>query len=344
MDYSRYDVELLLIFNVGEYIKELPSEVKLSVVYPKNNSFRQKLDFGLYYKLNAGAFEKISVRRALKQKHYDTIVSFLEGRAVKAHSYIVTLGDRNISWVHTDMVNNHYTNNISMTSSMEKEAYEMMDEVVFVSNQAMSQFSKLGIQPRSQCVIHNPIDKHLIQRYMNSGKNKRFTIVLCGRLTAVKAYDRMVRVAAKLQEDGFDFEVHFIGDGEERESLEQLACQLHIVDRIKFLGFQNPPYPEMAKADLFVSTSLTEGYPVNICEALCLGLPIVATRCTGTVEILGEKNEYGLITDQTEESIYVKIREMLTDETLRCDYANRALQRAEEFRIDKAMQDIYSVL
>ena len=345
IDATLYNVELLIIFNSGIYFSELPPHVKLSIVYPQNNSLCQKLDFSFYYKFNCVLFEKLSVVRALKRHRYDTIISFLEGRAVKAHSYIAARAKRNISWIHTDMVNNHYTNDISMKQDLERYAYSLMDEVVFVSKESEQQFQKLGYSIKKSCVINNPIDSTKIKLYMNnSSNNRRFTIVLCGRLTSVKGYDRMIRVAKRLKDDGFSFQVNFIGEGEERGNLQQLINSLELDDCVSLLGFKKPPYSIMAKADLFVSTSFTEGYPVNICEALCLGLPVVATRCTGTTEILGENGEYGLVAEQNEDSIFECIKSMIIDGNLLESYKQKAMTASQKFSIEKTMGEIYEVL
>ena len=344
IDYSRFDVELLLIFNVGVYFDQIPEQVKLSFVYPKPNSLRQKLDFSAYYKFNLVFFERISVRMALKSSKYDAIISFLEGRALKAHSYITNLARKNITWVHTDLNKNHYTNDISMTNALERKAYAKMDEVVFVSNEAKVQFDKLGYYVKRETIVHNPLEKDLIQSFICQSKNQTFTIVLCGRLAKVKAYDRMIRVARRLKDDGLQFQVHFIGDGREREYLQELITSLNLTDNVKLLGFKNPPYYEMAKADLFVSTSIAEGYPVNICEAMCLGLPIVATKCTGTSEIINEGDCFALLAEQNEDSIYSCVKRMMLDDDLRNECRNKTLKAAERFDIHRTMEDIYSII
>lgn len=344
IDYSRFDVELLLIFNVGVYFDQIPEQVKLSFVYPKPNSLRQKIDFSVYYKLNLVFFERISVRMALKSSKYDAIISFLEGRALKAHSYITNLARKNITWVHTDLDKNHYTNDISMKNVLERKAYAKMDEVVFVSNEAKVQFDKLGYSVKNETIVHNPLEKDFIQSFICQSKNQTFTIVLCGRLAKVKAYDRMIRVAKRLKDDGLQFQVHFIGDGREREYLQELITSLSLTDNVKLMGFKNPPYFEMAKADLFVSTSIAEGYPINICEAICLGLPIVATRCAGTTEILNEGDDFALLAEQNEDSIYSCVKRMMLDDDLRNECRNKTLKAAERFNIQKTMREIYQLL
>ena len=346
-DYSKYDVELLLIWGGGYYFDKVPKQVKISVVYPHNDSFRQKIDFSLYYKFNITLFEKMSVLRVLKSKKYDAIISFLEGRALKGHSYITSRSKRNISWIHTDMLKNHYTTDISMRESLERKAYSLMDRVVFVSKDSMAQFNKLGYSVKNEVVINNPIEKEIIQAYINKdmkSQNEAFKIVLCGRLVPVKSYDRMIRIARRLKNDGLDFKVLFLGEGPERERLQSLISELALDDVVSLLGFKSPPYPEMAKADLFVSTSIAEGYPVNICEAICLGLPIVATRCTGTTEILTDGGDFALLAEQNDDSIYECVKKMMVDNEFRQKCRANALRASSRFSIEKTMNEIYQLL
>ena len=99
----------------------------------------------------------------------------------------------------------------------------------------------------------------------------------------------------------------------------------------------------MQAADIYWNTSEAEGYPLVVCEALCLGLPVVATRICGTNEILDDGN-YGLLTQEEDEAIYQGIKGMLESASMRMEYATKALQGAETFDVKKVMNDIYQIL
>lgn len=79
-----------------------------------------------------------------------------------------------------------------------------------------------------------------------------------------------------------------MGEGTDREKLEQYIKQHHLETCVRLSGFHTNPYPYLAKADLFVCSSRAEGYSTVITEALILGLPIITTRCAGMQELLGE--------------------------------------------------------
>ena len=184
---------------------------------------------------------------------------------------------------------------------------------------------------------------------------------MVGRLNPQKRYDRALAVAKRLYEDGCDFELWILGEGNLETSLKETA-QAYGIDRcvrflgfkkpsyaymrkadLRFLGFKKPSYAYMRKADLFLNTSEAEGYPLVICEALCLGLAIVATGISGTSEILAH-SEYGLLTDEDEEAIYRNVKRMMSDEMLRNHYRVKAIQRAAMFDVPTTMDQIYRIL
>ena len=346
-DYDSFDVDLALTSNTGIYLNEVPKQVRMLPIYSHPGTLLERLGFLLYAKFRFSCVERWAARRAVKE-HYDTIISFMQGRALKFHTYILDRANKNISWVHCDLSSRRVSVGPVLSERDEKKGYEAMDEVVFVSNEAQKQFGKLGYMLKKSTVIYNPIPVAEIQKYLGKSSAMKaddspIKIVLCGSLSPVKAFDRMVRVASRLRDEGLGFVVNLIGEGPERHSLENLIAAADLNGVVNLLGFMRPPYAEMAKGDIFVSCSLTEAYPLNVCEALCLGLPIVATECAGNSEILGY-GKYGKLVPQNEDELYSAIREMVTNKALRDEYAEKARLGTAQLDMEKVMSQIYSVL
>lgn len=80
-----------------------------------------------------------------------------------------------------------------------------------------------------------------------------------------------------------------------------------------------------------------------VCEALCLGLAIVATDISGASEILAG-SEYGLLVSEKDEDIYKGVKRLMDDASLREKYRAKALQRAEMFDVPTTMAQIYKIL
>jgi glycosyltransferase involved in cell wall biosynthesis len=111
-------------------------------------------------------------------------------------------------------------------------------------------------------------------------------IMAAGRLAPQKDHATLIRAFARLQVM-VRSRLVILGEGPERRSLETLARNLGIGDRVVFPGYRENPYPLFARADLFVLSSRYEGMPNVLLEALACGLPIVSTDCPhGPVEIL----------------------------------------------------------
>lgn len=349
-DYERFDVTLLLFQEYGIYLPTIPKEVKIKAVNPVKLPFLWKLIFNRwsFRFLPEKLMERMKLLRALGlRRKYDCIVSFMEGWGVNVHSKLMARGRRNVSWVHIDLLANHYSAGFFENSSQEAAAYAGMDEIVFVSNSARDAFFKLFGRDFPSRVVYNLIEKdNIIKR---SGEqcpiSKTHEYVLCnvGRLTAQKRQDRLIRVVAKLWHDyGMDVEAWIAGEGELEQTLKSLAKNLGVEDRIVFCGFQSNPYPLIKNSDAFVLTSDSEGFSLVVAEALAIGKPVMSTKVTGPTELL-EKNS-GILTSTEEDEIAREIKMLLEDKTKYAFYESQALKRSEIFQADDAMDKIYSVI
>lgn len=119
-------------------------------------------------------------------------------------------------------------------------------------------------------------------------------IIWVGRLADPKNPALMLEAFSRLPASG-GYCLDILGDGSQRDQLEQRAADLGIAERVRFLGFRSDAYEYMAVADLLALSSDREGLPSVVIEALNAGLAIVSTDCgEGVHEILGE-GVYGTI-------------------------------------------------
>lgn len=350
IDYARYKVTLLVKVHDEILTHELPIHVELLWLWRGQSIWSHRLRkltiklgcYVPYYKYVC----KSRLDKILKNRKFDTIVSFMEGEAVRMHELISHKAKRNVSWVHIDLHKKHWSS-LWFHPGEEKSIYEMMNRVVFVSEDARRGFiEEFDYNKDNLEVIFNLIDSKKIvatvAQLPQIEKNST-TVCIVGRLNEQKRFDRAVKVVAKLRHEGYDVCLWIVGDGELREMLEILCKDLGVEDYVKFWGFVKPPYRLMKDADIYLSTSDSEGYPLTLCEALCLGKPCLCTAVTGPTEILGE-SEYGLLCDETEDSIYTKLKMLVESEDLRCKLTKKALERSDMFDVNKTMTEIYKVL
>ncbi len=347
MDYSLFDVELLLIYREGIHLQNVPKNVKVRYLYSRQLCVNEKIDHKLFFRFGSHYGYRFRIKMRIAN-YYDTIISFMEGDTVYFHSHVMNRAGNNFSWIHTDLLNNHPTVYKRFMNEKEKKTYACMDNIIFVSNDAKKQFEKLyPCNKTEKTIILNPIDYDYISSYRKEdsydSKDKCFEIVAVGRLEHVKAYDRLVRLAKRLKDVNYNFHITVIGEGSERKKLENLITEYNLENYLSLSGFLKFPYSKMADADLFLMTSLAEGYPLVLCEAFCLGLPVVSTKVTGSIELI-DNDQYGILVDHDDESIYQGVKRMIDDNELRLHYHQRSLERAKIFNIQETMKQVFEIL
>lgn len=112
-------------------------------------------------------------------------------------------------------------------------------------------------------------------------------IVNVGRLDYQKGHWHLIKAFSQLANKKKNVRLLLIGEGKLEKNLKELAKNLGIENKVHFLGFQSNPYKYLANSDLYVSTSVHEGLPMTLIEAMSFSLPIIATDCiSGPREII----------------------------------------------------------
>ena len=177
---------------------------------------------------------------------------------------------------------------------------------------------------------------------------RRPYLVAVGRLEPQKGFDLLLRAYAELQKRGVTEPLVIVGEGKDREKLQELAQSLEVTEHVVFAGFQANPYPWLAGAKVFVSSSRFEGFCRVIAEALSVGTPVVSTDCpSGPAEVL-EYGEAGVLVPNEDvsalaEGIYQLLRDGALQERLRAYGPVRAEAFAPAATV-RAFEDVLSEL
>ena len=255
---------------------------------------------------------------------------------------------KKIAWVHTDFEKHHWTNVIFKNKQNEEQTYSRYHQIVTVSVTVQKAFIKAFPLVKSLVkIIYNPIDHEDIikkgKQYEPLPSKSKIRLISIGRLTKVKAYSRLLHIALRLKQSGYAFELWILGDGEEREMLQHYICKKQLEDCVTLWGFQTNPYAFMTQSDLFVCSSISEGYSTAVTEALILGLPVVTTDCSGMNELLqGEK--YGIITENSEATLFEGIKQLLDHPEQLSHYKEKVIKRGKEFTLEVLMKPIETLL
>jgi glycosyltransferase involved in cell wall biosynthesis len=151
--------------------------------------------------------------------------------------------------------------------------------------------------------------------YPQKQDNKIKTIIFVGTLRPVKGVEYLIKAMSIIHEKLPDTNLLIVGDGPDREKLETLAQELDLQGCTCFAGnVSNEKIPEyMAKADLFVLPSLSEGFPLVILEAMASGLPIVTTNIGGLPDIVKNGENGFLVEPKNPEALADKIMLLLSN-------------------------------
>jgi glycosyltransferase involved in cell wall biosynthesis len=185
-----------------------------------------------------------------------------------------------------------------------------------------------GVDARLAARANEPIDDDV-------GPIPRPLVVACGRLAAQKGYPHLLDAFAMVQRET-GAHLWILGDGPDRQALEAQVARLQLSAAVRFLGFRKNPYAFMAKADLFVLSSLYEGFGNVVVEAMAAGAPVVATDCPhGPGEIITDGENGLLVPVADPASLAAAIRRMLGDRALATRLAANGQRRAQDFHVDK---------
>jgi glycosyltransferase involved in cell wall biosynthesis len=117
---------------------------------------------------------------------------------------------------------------------------------------------------------------------------ERLVIGAVGRLSPEKAFNNLIRATHRLLQQGLDVELWIAGDGDSRDDLQKLIAHLGLAERVRLLGFVADTIELYHALDLFVLSSLREGLPNVVLEAMAMSVPVVSTRVAGVPNLITE--------------------------------------------------------
>ena len=317
-NYDVFQVDLYVMHKIGVYFDD---------IHPQVNWFTPENENG-----------RLS-------KRYEIEIAFLEGAPTKYIAQRHTMALK-IAWVHSCFLDFHWTNVFFESDAEEFACYARMHKIVFVSKGALSQFKEMF--PRMSVhlqVILNLIERDEIIEKAQSIRIETAKLTFCsvGNLIHHKGYDRLIPIIARLvYSDHLDFHFWIVGMGQQEKLLKELIEQYNLQGIVLLQGFHKNPYPFVRCADAFISVSTSEGYSLVIAEALCLGKAIMATKVTGSLEMLDD-GKAGLLVDTDDESVYEGLKKMICSVDLRETLSKEAKIRSEIFDAKKTMELIYSL-
>jgi glycosyltransferase involved in cell wall biosynthesis len=216
------------------------------------------------------------------------------------------------------------------------------DRFVCVSRDGANRAVEHGVRQQRVTTIWNGID---VTRFAYSGPNPTGPAVIVARVSPEKDIESLLRATALVVREKPAFRLEIAGDGPCRQPLMQLARELGLNNNVTFLGHVKDIPELLTRCSFFVLSSQTEGVSLTLLEAMARGLPVVATRVGGNVEVVAEGETGLLVPCGDPAALALAMLECSSDPERAARMGRAARQRVEEYfdirRMVSAYEDLY---
>ena len=340
---NEVQCDLIVLNNTGDYIYHGPMQI-INKEYSEKNIVKK-----VYYHFIGYRWKLLQIK---KKNRYDQVISF------------ATLANKiNIQTHHTEdtivSVRNYLSLNLNAKQKKDvMHLYKKADKIIAVSQACKEDLVQhFQLNAEKIQVIYNPYQIVKINKAKEAsiGPDNHYfqkdkTIIAVGRISRQKAFWRIIKAMAVLKDK--DPEIRLIILGKELDGQSMTTKLNHLIDnyqlheQVHLLGFKANPYAYISRADVYVLSSLYEGFPNGMTEAMIIGKPIISVNClSGPSEILQE-GQYGVLIPQYDQDEFTdditegdrklaqSIEKLFKDSELRSYYESQSLHRGNDFSID----------
>ncbi len=246
----------------------------------------------------------------------------------------------------------HHTRRTPLYYRVDRFCLPRYDQVICVSQDLYEECLAAKVPPEKCVLVDNAIDtvESRRRRAIASAKEKlgvagnRLVVGAVGRLSPEKGFDLLIAAVDRLLHAGSDLELWIVGEGSERGNLQAQIDRLGRNDRIRLLGFRADVRDLYEAMDVFALSSLREGLPNVVLEALALEVPVVATRVAGVPRLVRDGHCGWLVPPGSVEALASALERLCSDAALRQRFAQAGRAAVEEnFSFAARMQRIRAI-
>lgn len=341
MDKSKFDITVMTLFDVGVNKQFLSSDITYKSCFKKairGNSHLMKL------------LSPSQLHKWLIKEKYDIEVSYLEGPCARIISGCPNKDTKLVSWIHIEQKTKKRASKSFRSYKEALESYKKYGQIVCVSETVKEDFQSIFPLSNPIAVRYNTNEtKQIVESAKEDVEENIFLddeikLIGVGKLLKNKGFDRIECIVNRLIQEKYPIHFYILGAGQEKENLERYAVEQKISGKVTLLGYQTNPYKYVAKSDLFVCASFAEGFSTAATEALIVGTPVCTVEVSGMKEMLGENNEYGVVTENDEKSLYIAIKDLLDHSEKMEYYREKARERGMEFSTEKTVKAVEELL
>lgn len=347
---TRYEVEIAVCYKLYDKpafsiddrvkVKYLNKDLK-----PNNNEFRQYLKEKRFIRVIKEGIKGLKglYRRKKTMVNYimnsdsDVIISTRDifNYWLSGYGKADTL---KIGWEHNHFHDNYkYANNISRSA-------KRLDYLVLVSSELQKFYAK-ELQNSNCMCIHIPNTIESLPPRKASLENTR--LISVGRLSKEKGYIDLLKVFKRLSIDYPDWTLDIVGDGSERESIENYIKDNELEDKVKLHGFQGKEYIDklLNQSSIYLMTSYTESFGIVLIEAMSHGVPCMAyDSAEGAREIINSGENGYLIKHRNQEAMVKKIEDLIKNKEERIKIGTQARESVKKYTSDVVAEEWFTLI
>ncbi len=283
---EQFEIFLLLIKDGGEFLAEVPADVttfilkrsKLRYAIPQIIRLIWKNRIQVVFPTLGGFSRQILMIKSFFPSYTRVII-----RETIAQSGLIEYGPATRREVR-----------------LNQWLYPKSDGIISLCRYMAADLEKvLGMKLKNQQVIYNPVDIGEVRAKAGLGSpfpEEGLHVIAAGRLAYQKGFERLIMAFPALLEKKPQAHLWIIGEGQLRGKLEELIENLGLQDKIHLPGYQENPYRWISHADLFVLSSLYEGLPNILLEAIACSCPVISLENPGgaleILEMSGQRERY----------------------------------------------------
>ena len=282
-----YPIDFIVVNDKGPYKKDLGAKANLIVL--NNNSENIPAIYGIFFKL-LRYFQRTPPSVMLSTPKRTNIIAVV----VKLCSFKkFPLFVREATTLDWFFVEGGLKNRLLLSTM--RLLYPYSTKVLANSNITKSDLlQKLKVDAEKVHVIYNPVDLSKINcKAKVTSSHSHKIVVGCGRLYPSKNFGDLIKSFPCVLNRYPDAQLLVLGEGVERGRLQEHIETLQIAESVHLLGFVENPYKYFAMADVFVQTSLVEGFGYVLAEAMACGTPVIAYDSKGAMREILENGKYG---------------------------------------------------
>ncbi len=333
LDYSKYDVDLLLNLHSGDLLDKIPKEVNLlppakKYTDPKKDKLHRFLSpkYMLTYLKGKSIAKKSGVPIHLAQYmemkdaeffrkvdgEYDVAIAFLEGDRCKFVARHIN-AKRKLAWIHINYADSKFN------PDYDREAMASFDKIVLVSEDCKIDFDRAFPELSERtCVIENILSTEYVRSMADEDndlvvdKDKINLVSTCRINFRSKGLDRAVEAMARLNNEGLlkNLAWYVFGDGQDMPAFKSMIDEKGLSDVIFPMGIKTNPLKYLKDMSMFFLPSRFEGKPMAVTEAFMVGLPVLVTEYSSAKEQIRNGVD-GIITENSTDGIYQGLKALL---------------------------------